>query len=86
MAGKGDNLRKGANLEAYWNNYDSIFKRRKCTCGFAEYCSNNSVCDGNGSVWPKCSNSECGLHVVRPGKVQCWCDDEQPIDFRAFEE
>lgn len=28
QAGKGDQLRKGANLEAYWNNYDSIF--RKC--------------------------------------------------------
>lgn len=28
-AGKGDNLRKGANLLAYWNNYDSIFRRRK---------------------------------------------------------
>lgn len=28
QAGKGDQLRKGANLEAYWNNYDNIF--RKC--------------------------------------------------------
>ena len=28
QAGKGDKLRKGANLEAYWNNYDNIF--RKC--------------------------------------------------------
>ena len=24
-AGKGDNLRKGANLQAYWDNYDNIF-------------------------------------------------------------
>lgn len=28
MAGKGPQLRKGANLAAYWNNYDSIFKRK----------------------------------------------------------
>lgn len=29
MAGKGDKLRKGANMQAYWNNYDSIFKKSK---------------------------------------------------------
>lgn len=29
QAGKGDSLRKGANLNAYWQNYDSIFRRRK---------------------------------------------------------
>jgi|NOAtaT_6_FD_contig_31_7982067_length_420_multi_5_in_0_out_0_2 hypothetical protein len=28
QAGKGDQLRKGANLEAYWNNYDNIFPRK----------------------------------------------------------
>jgi hypothetical protein len=28
MAGKGPQLRKGANLDAYWNNYDSIFRRK----------------------------------------------------------
>jgi hypothetical protein len=27
-AGKGDNLRKGANLQAYWDNYDNIFRRQ----------------------------------------------------------
>ena len=31
QAGKGDQLRKGANLEAYWNNYDSIFRKCKPT-------------------------------------------------------
>jgi len=30
-AGKGDNLRKGANLSAYWSNYDDIFRRPKKT-------------------------------------------------------
>lgn len=30
-----------------------------------------------------CSNPNrgphpCGLEVVRPGKVQCWCDDDAP--------
>jgi hypothetical protein len=27
-AGKGDGLRKGANLSAYWDNYDNIFRHR----------------------------------------------------------
>ena len=29
MAGKGPELRKGANLEAYWDNYDSIFRKKE---------------------------------------------------------
>lgn len=37
------------------------------------------VLDGFGSEWSKCSKLDCGLHVVRPGKVQCWCDEE-PLD------
>ena len=28
-AGKGDKLRKGANLPSYWENYDKIFAKRK---------------------------------------------------------
>jgi len=28
MNGKGDKLRKGANLNAYWQNYDNIFRRQ----------------------------------------------------------
>lgn len=27
-AGKGDKLRKGADLQAYWNNYDEIFRKK----------------------------------------------------------
>lgn len=49
---------------------------RKCECGFAENCPSDAVCDGFGSVWRKCRRENCGLSVVRPGKVQCWCDDE----------
>jgi len=26
--GKGSELRKGANLSAYWNNFDNIFRRK----------------------------------------------------------
>ena len=38
--------------------------------------SNNDVIeDGHGGCWSKCGKSNCGLKVVRPGKVQCWCDD-----------
>lgn len=29
--GKGDSLRKGANLSAYYDNYDNIFRREKKT-------------------------------------------------------
>jgi hypothetical protein len=28
-AGKGDKLRAGANLGAYWGNYDDVFRKRK---------------------------------------------------------
>lgn len=28
-AGKGDKLRAGANLEAYWSNYNDVFRKRK---------------------------------------------------------
>lgn len=28
-AGKGDKIRLGANLKAYWDNYDNIFKKDK---------------------------------------------------------
>lgn len=28
MAGKGDKLRKGANLKAFWDNYDNIFGKK----------------------------------------------------------
>ena len=30
--------------------------------------------DGFGGRWVKCKARQCGLHVVRPGKVQCDCD------------
>jgi hypothetical protein len=29
QAGKGDKIRQGANLKAYWDNYDNIFRREK---------------------------------------------------------
>jgi hypothetical protein len=29
QAGKGDKIRKGADLKAYWDNYDNIFKKVK---------------------------------------------------------
>lgn len=27
--------------------------------------------DGFGNIWHKCERSDCGMEVVRPGKVQC---------------
>lgn len=35
-----------------------------------------TISDGLGSEWPKCMPN-CGLEVVRPGKVQCHCDDKE---------
>jgi hypothetical protein len=64
--GKGDSLRKGANLSAYWNNYDSIFRKSPIE---------KTITDGE-QIWLLCKRPDCGLHVVRMGKVQCWCDDE----------
>ena len=29
QAGKGPEIRKGANLRAYWDNYDNIFRKEK---------------------------------------------------------
>lgn len=31
QAGKGDKIRPGANLKAYWDNYDNIFRKKKKT-------------------------------------------------------
>ena len=28
QAGKGDKIRKGADLNAYWSNYDNIFRKK----------------------------------------------------------
>lgn len=39
----------------------------------------SSVEDGLGSCWEKCLFSECGLHVVRPGKAQCDCEGPTPL-------
>ena len=36
--------------------------------------SAGSIEDGFGSCWAKCDKPDCGLQVVRPGKVQCHCD------------
>ncbi len=34
------------------------------------------ISDGFGNSWTKCKlDRYCGLHVVRPGKADCWCYD-----------
>lgn len=38
--------------------------------------SDQEIEDGFGSSWMKCDRKNCGLQVVRPGKTQCWCDEE----------
>lgn len=51
----------------------------RCDCRQRQ--DNGSVEDGFGSVWAKCSHPQCGLAVVRPGKVQCWCDDPDGVPY-----
>lgn len=42
------------------------------------------VDDGVGGAWEKCKPDGCGLHVVRPGKVQCHCDEGDTLDPSAL--
>lgn len=46
-AGKGDKLRKGANLKAYRENYDLIFKNKKAKSELIEDPSPKSVITEN---------------------------------------
>lgn len=44
------------------------------------------ICDGFGNSWIRCKlGADCGLHVVRPGKAQCWCQDESESRDRVAE-
>lgn len=43
----------------------------------------SDIQDGFGASWPKCLRENCGLQIVRPGKVQCWCDS---VGGPAYEE
>lgn len=61
-AGKGSAIRQSTDWKKFESNYDLIFKKKK------------TISDGY-QEWPLCSRQNCGLVVVRPGKVQCWCDD-----------
>lgn len=62
-AGKGHAIRQSTNWEKFETNYDIIFnKKRVITDGCQE--------------WSKCARQDCGIEIVRPGKVQCWCDEE----------
>lgn len=68
-AGKGDKLRKGANLNSYWENYDQIFRKRKTVKewqsflnlkienydGFREYNSDDPLTE---QEFKKCLNHE----------------------------
>ena len=51
MNGKGDKLRQGANLNAYWNNYDNIFRKRKKI-------NDEDIKDEEPLELPDCSHSE----------------------------
>lgn len=53
---------------------DSLTKSFEKIRGLKLY-TNQTVEDGFGSVWSKCSRPNCDLHVVRPGKCSCMCED-----------
>lgn len=40
---------------------------------------NGSIDDGHGNVWPLCKRPGCVLEIVRPGKVQCYYCDAEPM-------
>lgn len=62
-AGKGSAIRQSTDWHKFESNYDRIFKKKK------------TISDGY-QEWVTCDKKDCGLHVVRPGKVQCSCDFE----------
>jgi hypothetical protein len=41
-----------------------------CSEGLAKAFGSKAITDGFGNWWNLC-NGECGLEIVRPGKVQC---------------
>jgi hypothetical protein len=46
----------------------------------------NDICDGCGNSWSRCKlGADCGLHVVRPGKAKCWCQDQAESRDRVAE-
>lgn len=71
----GDKIKSYDGFREY--NYDDLLTKEEYQNGLINctmYIS-ATIVDGFGSEWSKCSNPDCGLSVVRPGKVQCWCDD-----------
>lgn len=67
-AGKGSAIRQSTDWNKFESNYDQIFKKNK------------TISDGC-QEWSKCSRQDCDLHVVRPGKVQCRCDDKKELTY-----
>lgn len=47
----------------------------KGNCGPVMHHPYGVIDDGYGNVWPRCK-PDCGLEIVRIGKVQCECEDE----------
>lgn len=39
---------------------------------------NNWIEDGHGNKWHRCElGPDCGLKVMKAGKAQCWCQDQE---------
>lgn len=54
--------------EAFWGLQDGALERHR-----AIEADRLVISDGFGSTWVRCRlGNECGLHVVRPGKADCY--------------
>lgn len=45
----------------------------------------DDINDGCGNSWLRCElGRHCGMHVVRPGKVTCWCNNAHYSKVEVF--
>ncbi len=45
----------------------------------------DDINDGCGNSWLRCElGRHCGMHVVRPGKVACWCNNADYSKLEVF--
>lgn len=45
----------------------------------------DDINDGCGNSWLRCElGRHCGMHVVRPGKVTCWCNNAHYSKLEVF--
>lgn len=53
------------------NRHGSLYAAHRIRALAAQPGSERELEDGFGNMWQKCGLADCGLNIVRPGKVQC---------------